>query len=122
MRRAAIEYFGKDVSDLTIAECATIAGVTRSPGRYSPVRHPQAAKDRRDDVLYQMYQEGFITQKEYVEALDQPLGIQTQQQKAGEEGSLEVFSYFSDTVFNDVVGDFMEQKGWSRRRGRQKPL
>ncbi len=114
VQAGAIEYFGKDVSELTIAQCATIAGITRAPGWYSPVRHPDNALKRRDDVLYQMYQEGYINQKEYNTALDAPLGIIDQTSKSDKEDQREVFSYFSDTVFNDVVNDFMKQEGLSR--------
>jgi len=57
-------YFGKTVEKLTLAEAAMIAGVIKSPGRYSPYLDPEAAKDRRDTVLTQMNEQGYITDDE----------------------------------------------------------
>lgn len=59
---AAEVYFGKDLSQLTTAECAMIAGVIKSPGKFSPRLDPAAAKTRRDTVLGQMLEQGYIDQ------------------------------------------------------------
>ncbi|HEY6100839.1 MAG TPA: transglycosylase domain-containing protein, partial [Anaeromyxobacter sp.] len=66
-RRYGIEeasrfYFAKDVSDLTLGEAAVLAGVVQSPARWSPVNHPEKAKDRQRYVLRRMAEEGFITE------------------------------------------------------------
>lgn len=65
VQSAAETYFGKDVSDLTLAECAMIGGVIKSPGRYSPRIDPEAAKLRRDTVLGQMLELSYISQEEH---------------------------------------------------------
>jgi len=57
-------YFGTKVEELTLAQSAMIAGVIKSPGRYSPYLDPEAAKDRRDTVLMQMNEQGYITAEE----------------------------------------------------------
>ena len=70
---AAQAYFGKGVEKLTLPEAAMIAGVIKSPGRYSPYLDAKAAKDRRDTVLGQMRAQGFITASEYDEAIATPV-------------------------------------------------
>jgi penicillin-binding protein 1A len=62
---AARTYFGKSVKDLTIAECAMIAGLTKAPGRDSPKHNMKRALERRADVLRRMLEQGKITQAEY---------------------------------------------------------
>lgn len=57
---AASRYFGKKLEDLTLAECALIAGLARAPSRYSPVSHPERAKRRRSVVLQDMVEAGYI--------------------------------------------------------------
>lgn len=66
---AARTYFGKSASDLTTAEAAMLAGVIRSPVRYSPRSNPQTAKARRDEVLETMREQGVITSAEEAEAI-----------------------------------------------------
>ncbi|GAB4280630.1 MAG: hypothetical protein Kow0056_15300 [Coriobacteriia bacterium] len=65
---AAQTYFGKHVQDLNLAECATLAGVIKSPGAYSPYLDPEASKQRREVVLRQMLEQGYITDEEFEEA------------------------------------------------------
>ena len=75
VQNAAKSYFGKSVWELELHECATLAGIPKSPTYYSPVRHPERAKARRNLVLKQMLRAGFITREAYEEAENQPLGI-----------------------------------------------
>ncbi|AEI14790.1 penicillin-binding protein, 1A family [Flexistipes sinusarabici DSM 4947] len=72
---AARFYFGKHVSDLTLAECAMIAGLPKAPGYYAPHINPDEAKERRNHVLYRMYEEGFITEDEYNQASQTEINI-----------------------------------------------
>ena len=60
--QAARIYFGKELKDLTVEEAATIAGMIQSPARYAPDRHPEASRQRRDQVLAAMSAVGFIDQ------------------------------------------------------------
>lgn len=73
VRAASRFYFAKEVEDLSLPESAFIAGVIRSPGRYDPDRDPAAARERRDQVLRRMREDGLISQRELEEALAAPL-------------------------------------------------
>ncbi|MFW5735216.1 MAG: transglycosylase domain-containing protein, partial [Oceanidesulfovibrio sp.] len=70
---AARSYFGKHVSELTLAEAAVLAGLPQAPSRYDPYRHPERAKGRQKYVLGQMLEAGWISQEQYEEALNAPL-------------------------------------------------
>jgi penicillin-binding protein 1A len=71
-------YFGKPLSQLTLPEAATLAGIPRSPTAYSPLLHPERAKERRNVVLEAMVQTGKITEAQYREAKAAPLGLNVQ--------------------------------------------
>ncbi len=73
VQSAAKLFFGKDVKELTLAECALLAGVIPSPGNFSPFSYPDRARVRRQLVLQSMRREGYITDKEMEEALKAPL-------------------------------------------------
>jgi len=72
---AAEIYFGKKVSELTLPECALLAGLPRSPARYSPFNHPQKALSRRGVVLRVMLRDGNLTRKRYEAAMKAPLEL-----------------------------------------------
>ena len=60
VQTAAKRYFGKDVSDLTLSECATIAAITQNPDKYNPITHPEENVKRRNTVLEYMEEQGYI--------------------------------------------------------------
>ncbi|HEX3408673.1 MAG TPA: PBP1A family penicillin-binding protein [Candidatus Binataceae bacterium] len=66
-------FFSKDPRDLTIAEMATIAGMIRSPNRYNPIRHASAARERRNEVLSSMLQDGYVSKAAYDIAVTEPI-------------------------------------------------
>ncbi len=72
---AAQTYFGKPAKDLGLTESALIAGLPQAPSEYNPFLDPQAAINRRDDVLAAMEEEGYITPAEYQEAVNSGLGL-----------------------------------------------
>ena len=72
---AAQNYFDKSVEDLTLAECAILAGLPQAPSRYSPYRHPERARQRQHYVLTRMLEEGFITAEQAEEARGTPWDI-----------------------------------------------
>lgn len=72
---AAQNYFGKSVEDLSLAECALMAGLPQAPSRYSPFYYPERANQRQIYVLNRMADEGYITQLEASEAISEPLDI-----------------------------------------------
>jgi len=66
---AAETYFGKEVKDLTLAECAAIVGITKNPVKYNPLRRPENNKTRQEWVLHEMLEYEFITQEQYDQAM-----------------------------------------------------
>jgi len=101
---AAEYYFGKQVSELTIAECASLAGITKSPENYRPDTRPEKNKERRNTVLYEMYDQGYITKAEYDEAVATPVEVVADKEILKEK---EINSYFVDTLYEDVVNELM---------------
>ena len=69
VQAASLRYFNKSVSDLTLSECAVIAGITKNPSRYNPITHPDKNAERREKVLDDMLKQGFISQEEHDLAL-----------------------------------------------------
>ncbi|MDO4459030.1 MAG: transglycosylase domain-containing protein [Clostridia bacterium] len=69
IQAAAKTYFGKDIWDCSIAECASIAGITQNPYAYTPMIFPENNKDRQQIVLGEMYSQGYITKEEYDDAM-----------------------------------------------------
>ncbi|NLO91768.1 MAG: penicillin-binding protein 1A [Elusimicrobia bacterium] len=73
VQAAAKIYFGKEVQDLTLGDCALLTGLIPLPERYSPFRNPDIARQRKALVLMRMLQEGYITPTEREKALAEPL-------------------------------------------------
>ncbi len=95
---------------LTIAQCATIASITKNPTGYSPITNPEQHIERRDLVIYNMYVQGKITEAEYDAAIAEPLTMY--ETIVDEDAALQSKnSYFTDALIDEVVSDYMEQKG-----------
>ena len=62
VQAAARQYFNKDVWDLNLSECATLAGITQAPTKYNPIENPKENAKRRKEVLDHMLDQGYITQ------------------------------------------------------------
>ena len=75
IREAAKVFFGKELRALSLAEAATLAGMIQSPAHYSPVRHPDAARGRRNVVLVAMQENGWITPEQKTSASAEPVVI-----------------------------------------------
>lgn len=110
---ASERYFGKDVSELTLSECAVIAGITKNPYRYNPIRFPEKNKKRRDKVLKDMKEQGYITQAEYDEALNDDVYSRIAEHSSFVESSSSVNSYFVDALIDDVFHDLVNVLGYS---------
>lgn len=110
VKAAAKTYFNKDVSNLSLAECAAIAGITNAPTRYNPFRHPENTKTRQTLILNAMCDQGLITTNDRDSALAEPLNYE---RPADEEGTTEPYSYFTDTVYTDIVNDLQNELGYS---------
>ena len=107
---AAEYYFSKDVSQLTLNESACIAAITNNPSYYDPIRKSDNNKRRKDLILEQMLEQGYITQEEFKEAynVDVVLNVNTSFDNDS------VNSWYVDMVINDVINDIMEEKDCSR--------
>ena len=92
VEQAAQVYFGKELAELTLAEDAAIAGMIQGPSRYSPVRHVEATKDRRNLVLEAMLREQSITAQERNAAESEPLTVSPEQTESS------LAPYFVDYV------------------------
>ena len=75
IKEAPRVFYGKELRDITLAEAATLAGMIQSPAHYSPVRHPEAARARRNTVLAAMQQNGWITAEQYTIASAEPVVV-----------------------------------------------
>ena len=105
VQTASLEYFGKEVDQLTLWECATIASITKNPTNYNPRTNPENLINRRNFVLYNMWDQGIITEDVYREAIAQPLVL------AEEDTSRTTAtnnSYFTAALFEEVVQAIME--------------
>lgn len=106
---AAMRYYSKPVSELTLSECAVIAAITKNPSRYDPIRHPENNLMRRDVILDEMYRQGYISKEACDAAKSEDLGL-CPTALAGNEP---VNSWYTDTVIEDVLADLMETYGYS---------
>ena len=111
VQAAAQRYFGKDVSKLTLSECAVIAGITKNPAGYNPILHPKENAKRRKNVLDAMKKQGYISQKQYDKAMaDDVYGRISEHNDVREET---MNTYFVDAVIDDVFDDLVNIKGYS---------
>lgn len=106
VQAASLRYFGKDVSTLTLSECAVIAGITQNPSKFNPITHPDKNAERREKVLRNMFEQGYITQKEYEQALDDDVYSRIQLIDS-ETADDTVNSYFVDALTDDVLEDLI---------------
>ncbi len=108
---AAQTYFGKSISECSLAECASIAGITNNPSRYDPFVSVANNTKRQRTILWEMYDQGYITHDEYVEAMNEQLKFVRSESSETEQ---RIYSYYEETVIDDVLQDLMEQKGVNR--------
>ena len=111
VQAAAKVYFDKDVSELSLAECASIIGITQYPSRYNPFLHEDYNKERQETVLWKMYDLGWITEEEDTAAKNEELVFQ--KEKVQEEQG-RVQSWFVDEVIKNVLNDLVEEKGYAK--------
>ena len=109
VQAASKRYFNKNVWDLSLSECATIAGITQNPSKYNPLTHPDKNQGRRDKVLNNMLEQGYITQAEYDEAQADTAALYDRIQTANLEvgGDSAVDSYYADAVKEAVTEDLI---------------
>lgn len=99
VQEAAHVYFNKDVSDLTLVECAAIAGITQYPSKWDPIKNPDNNKTRRNVILSEMYSQGLITKSEYDEAYNATLEIDQSKSEVVVAGTN---TWYTDEVINEA--------------------
>ena len=112
VQSASRRYFNKNVSELTLSECAVIAAITQNPSRLNPISHPDKNLERRDKVLGNMLKHEYISQQEYDDAMADNVYDRIQiVNTAVEEKS--VTSYFVDELTSQVIRDLIDLKGYT---------
>ncbi len=106
VQAASMRYFNKSVSDLNLSECAVIAGITKNPSRYNPITHPDKNAERREKVLNDMLEQGFISQDEFDSAMADDVYSRIQIADSENEEST-VNTYFVDALTDDVLEDLI---------------
>ena len=115
VQAAARKYFNKDVWNLNLSECTTLAGITQNPTQYNPIEHPEANAKRRKEVLDHMIDQGYITQEQYDQVINDDIYSEIQAaQVLNEETDNTVYSYFEDELIDQVINDLMNIKGYTR--------
>ncbi len=114
---AAEIYFGKDVSELTVTEGAAIICITKSPSSYNPYLHPENNKKRRNDTMWFMHEQGYLTREEYDEYSKQDLNLvdldAKREETESEEEGIFLYNYYTDMVIRDVLRDLQTEKGYT---------
>lgn len=116
VQTAAQTYFGKDAKDLSVAEAASIVGITNLPTYYDPFYSVENNKERQENVLREMYKQGYLKKAEYEEAKNEELDFVRGENSPGTSN---VYSYYEEVVLSDVIGDLAEAKGISRNAASQ---
>lgn len=109
MEAGAQEYFGKHVEELTLSECAVLASITKNPTGYNPFTNPENLITRRNHVLYEMWNQGYITEDEYNSACAETITVvetSTAQENATRSSQN---SYFTDAVYVQLMNDLQEK-------------
>lgn len=117
VQAAARQYFDKDIWDLNLSECATLAGITQNPTKFNPIINPDSNRKRRKEVLQHMLDQNYITQDQYDEALadDVYSRIQAAQEKNSSTENT-VYTYFEDELTDQIINDLMNIKGYTKKQ------
>ncbi len=114
VQAASQRYFGKDVSELTLSECACLAAITQNPSQYNPISHPTENNERREKVLGYMLEQGYITNAEYEEAVADDVYSRIKETNLVYESEpANITSYFDDALTKQVLRDLQDLLGYS---------
>ena len=108
---ASARFFSKAPDELTLLECACIAAITNNPSYYNPITHPENNKERRDVILSQMYEQGYITNEELEANYDREIELDPDESVVKSS----VHSWYVDMVINDVIADLQSEKGMTKQ-------
>ena len=100
---AARRYFDKDVSDLTLSECAVIAGITQNPSKLNPITGKERNAEKREIILQYMEDQGYITEQQRLDALADPVYDRIQNIDIVSRENIKTYSYFTDELVDQVT-------------------
>ena len=113
MEAGSIEYFGKHVEDLTLAECATLASITKNPTKYNPATNPEELIKRRNHVLYEMYTQGYITETEFNAAKAETVTLTEKTSTTENATRSSSNSWFTDALYTQLLSQLHEDLNYT---------
>ena len=113
MEAGSIEYFGKHVEDLTLAECATLASITKNPTKYNPATNPEELIKRRNHVLYEMYTQGYITEDEFNAAKAETVTLTEKTSTTENATRSSSNSWFTDALYTQLLNQLQEDLNYT---------
>ena len=113
MEAGSIEYFGKHVEDLTLAECATLASITKNPTKYNPATNPEELIKRRNHVLYEMYTQGYITEAEFNAAKAETVTLTEKTSTTENATRSSSNSWFTDALYTQLLNQLQEDLNYT---------
>lgn len=106
VQSAAQRYFNKKIQECSVAECATIAGITQNPTAFNPFFHPEANRKRRETVINEMFEQGKISKSEFDEAMKESSKMQFTSVVSDDENiSVPVRNWYVEAMFCDIIND-----------------
>lgn len=118
VQSASRRYFGKDVSELTLSECAVLAAIPQNPSGYNPITFPDANRRRQLIILNYMEQQGYISHEEHMEA-ETDSAYDRILANDSASGETEAYSYFEDALIDQVIDLLVSEKGYSQDQARR---
>lgn len=109
IQAASMQYFGKEVAELSLSECSVLAGITKNPSGYNPLKHPEECRKRQLLVLSAMLEQGYITREAYEEAKNDDVFGRIQKANENRDQSA-VLSYYEDALLLQIVEDLQKEK------------
>ena len=113
MEAGSIEYFGKHVEDLTLAECATLASITKNPTKHTPATNPEELIKRRNHVLYEMYTQGYITETEFNAAKAETVTLTEKTSTTENATRSSSNSWFTDALYTQLLSQLQEDLNYT---------
>ena len=108
---ASRRFFSKYPGELTLIECACIAAITNNPSYYNPIKHPENNKERRDIILLEMLNQGYISEDEFNENYNKEIELNPDNSVV----KTSVHSWYVDMVIDDVICDLQIEKGMTKQ-------
>lgn len=108
MQTAAQNYYGKDLNNLSLPQLALLAGMPQTPNQYDPYSHPEAAQDRRNLVLSEMKNQGYISAEQYEKAINTPITDGLQSLKSASN-----YPAYMDNYLKEVINQVEEETGYN---------